>query len=619
MKRLILLATASTLTLATPALAGSPADTLRDSAAPLLLAQNNAIEIRNPDLVDEKQKPDEKAPKRAKDEAKQEKQAEQARQPDRSGDTADVRAKDTPKKTDDAGQQAEEKRQKAEDRADRKAEDARQKAEEKRQRAEDRAERKADDARQQAEEKRQQAEKSAEQKRQRAEDRAERKADDARQQAEEKRQRAEKSAEQKRQRAEDRAARQEQDLRRQADRKDEQADDRRKAERRDRDSGERRQRAGDDAAPRDRDEAGNRRDRERDGQRREAGREDGGDRNAREDGRRRDRRDDRVRLDEPVAPIDRESGERVRDGRNFHVRSGWRDQRGSREVGRFEDRTVIRLGNGRLVVERRDGRDERLRRQGGEVEIERLKHGRIRETVRRGRFQIVTIYSRDGDILRRSRIGPNGRERVLLYVPRDRWDDMPTGRDRWDHDYGLPPIRVTIPRDRYIWAPRDARPQAYYDFLEQPPVERAERLYSVDEVRYSDRLRAKLPRIDLETVNFAFGSAEIRRQDVDELQSLAEAMNRILEQNPSETFLIEGHTDAVGTETANLALSDKRAENVAIALTDVFEIPPENLVTQGYGESDLKVQTEEPSAANRRVTVRRITPLVTPDNTASIE
>ena len=78
------------------------------------------------------------------------------------------------------------------------------------------------------------------------------------------------------------------------------------------------------------------------------------------------------------------------------------------------------------------------------------------------------------------------------------------------------------------------------------------------------------------------------------------------------SFLIEGHTDAVGSDEANLALSDRRAEAVADALTNVFAIPPENLATQGYGERYLKVKTEKPERENRRVGIRRITPLVAP-------
>ena len=58
------------------------------------------------------------------------------------------------------------------------------------------------------------------------------------------------------------------------------------------------------------------------------------------------------------------------------------------------------------------------------------------------------------------------------------------------------------------------------------------------------------------------------------------------------------------------ALSDRRAESVANVLSEQFEVPPENLVTQGYGEQYLKVQTDAPDRINRRVAVRRITPLM---------
>jgi outer membrane protein OmpA-like peptidoglycan-associated protein len=67
---------------------------------------------------------------------------------------------------------------------------------------------------------------------------------------------------------------------------------------------------------------------------------------------------------------------------------------------------------------------------------------------------------------------------------------------------------------------------------------------------------------------------------------------------------------ALGSEEDNLSLSDRRAEAIAVALTEQFQVPPENLVTQGYGEQHLKVQMEGPEAANRRVTLRRITPLI---------
>jgi outer membrane protein OmpA-like peptidoglycan-associated protein len=49
---------------------------------------------------------------------------------------------------------------------------------------------------------------------------------------------------------------------------------------------------------------------------------------------------------------------------------------------------------------------------------------------------------------------------------------------------------------------------------------------------------------------------------------------------------------------------------VAVALLHNFDIPPEHLVTHGYGEQFLKVATEAPERENRRVAIRPITELV---------
>ena len=92
--------------------------------------------------------------------------------------------------------------------------------------------------------------------------------------------------------------------------------------------------------------------------------------------------------------------------------------------------------------------------------------------------------------------------------------------------------------------------------------------------------------------------------------AIADAINRAISRDPREVFLIEGHTDAVGSDIDNLSLSDRRAESVAAILTEYFQVPPENLTSQGYGEEYLKVQTDGPERQNRRVTLRRITPLL---------
>jgi len=276
-----------------------------------------------------------------------------------------------------------------------------------------------------------------------------------------------------------------------------------------------------------------------------------------------------------------------------------------REIG---DRIILQLG-AQTIVESNDR--PRLTRGARDVYYEDMPRGRVRETILRDNgVQIVTIRNRYGDVIRRSRITPDGREYVLVYVDDDNFDRV---REWRDPGLDLPPMRLNIPRNRYILESENVRgPDDYYDFLEQPPVERVQRLYSVDEVKRSARVRDIARRVDLDTLTFEFGSASIPESEIAKLEGVATAMERLLEKNPAETFLIEGHTDAVGSDVANLALSDRRAESVADALTNVFGIPPENLATQGYGERYLKVKVEGPERENRRVAMRRITPLVAP-------
>lgn len=309
-----------------------------------------------------------------------------------------------------------------------------------------------------------------------------------------------------------------------------------------------------------------------------------------------------------------EQGERIEMGTTREERrERRRELRQQREdaeiVQEFNDnRTIVEINN-QIFVESPDS--DRLILDEDEVYYEELQRGRVREVVTRPNgVRLITVRNRYGDVIRRVRVAPDGREQVLVFVPDERLDTV----DRWrDPARDLPPLRLTIPVSDYILeAERVENPDRYYTFLEKPPVEPVRRMYSLEEVKRSARVRDMVRRIDLDTVEFGFGSAEIQESEIDELKAIATAIDRMLERNPAETFLIEGHTDAVGSDLANLALSDRRAESVARALTDVFGIPPENLVTQGYGERYLKIDTQARERENRRVALRRITPLVAP-------
>ncbi|MDB5551685.1 MAG: OmpA/MotB family outer membrane protein [Rhizobium sp.] len=294
-------------------------------------------------------------------------------------------------------------------------------------------------------------------------------------------------------------------------------------------------------------------------------------------------------------------GERIDDFRGYRRDDG-------KVIGKGDDVRVVFDLDGKIVIRSDDRR--RLGRDG-DMRYERLRDDRIKEVViRPNGDRIVTIRNRWGEIIRRSRIDNRNVEVVIFYSP-----DLERGRDQlYLRDPGdeLPPMRLGIPVEDYIVDVSSDPDRDYDEFLSEPPVEQVERVYSVDEVKNSARIRDKVRRIDLDTITFETASAEISRDQASSLRKVAEAINGILERNPGETFLIEGHTDAVGSDESNLVLSDERAESVASVLSELFEIPAENLVTQGYGERYLKIDTDEDERANRRVTIRRITPLVRP-------
>lgn len=289
------------------------------------------------------------------------------------------------------------------------------------------------------------------------------------------------------------------------------------------------------------------------------------------------------------------------------LRGQRREQReGNRTVIQENDRTIVREGNRTFI--RHDETDRIRAAAGRNANVRVEQRGRDTQTVvvRPGGIQIINVVGPDGRLIRRSRRGPDGREIVII-------DNRPRGPAGFFVQ--LPPPRIRIPRERYIYDWRGgAGIGDVYDILMLPPVEPLQRAYSLDEIRYSPDVRDRMPRVDLDTITFDTGSWDISPDQMEQLSVIAQAILRAVEQNPAEVFLIEGHTDAVGADIDNLSLSDRRAESVALALTEQFGVPPENLTSQGYGEQYLKVPVDGPERANRRVTVRRITPLLSGQN-----
>ncbi|MCC6890492.1 MAG: OmpA family protein [Hyphomicrobiales bacterium] len=267
------------------------------------------------------------------------------------------------------------------------------------------------------------------------------------------------------------------------------------------------------------------------------------------------------------------------------------------------NRLIVR-DNNRLVIRNDDSL--RMRRWGNaKFEVRGTERFTI---VRRGSYEIVTVTDANGHLLRRYRRGFDGREYVLIDNRRRLGVGVAVVGGVALLALAAPVI--TMPRERYVVGVETAPPVLLYETLSAPPVAPLARGYTLDEIRDNVELRDHMRSVDINTINFASGSWEVSPDQIPQLQALAEAMMNVINENPTVVFLIEGHTDAVGAPEDNLSLSDRRAEAVAEILTTNFQVPPENLVTQGYGEQHLKLATQGPSRENRRVVVRNITPLM---------
>lgn len=107
-------------------------------------------------------------------------------------------------------------------------------------------------------------------------------------------------------------------------------------------------------------------------------------------------------------------------------------------------------------------------------------------------------------------------------------------------------------------------------------------------------------------LRFAFDSARIRAEDVPYLLELAEALRD--PRLAGSTLSINGHTDAVGDESYNRALSYRRAESVRDFLVARTGLAPARFVVNGYGEAVPlgSNATERQRRRNRRVEIERL-------------
>lgn len=111
----------------------------------------------------------------------------------------------------------------------------------------------------------------------------------------------------------------------------------------------------------------------------------------------------------------------------------------------------------------------------------------------------------------------------------------------------------------------------------------------------------------ISNIYYASGSAELNEASMKELDKVA----LMAKDNPNIIFELGSHTDHVGNSTSNLALSEKRANEVVNYLVNKKDVRKNQLLAKGYGESfsinnctDENPCTDAKLAKNRRTELK---------------
>jgi outer membrane protein OmpA-like peptidoglycan-associated protein len=102
-------------------------------------------------------------------------------------------------------------------------------------------------------------------------------------------------------------------------------------------------------------------------------------------------------------------------------------------------------------------------------------------------------------------------------------------------------------------------------------------------------------------LRFAFDSADILPAAQTQLDAVAEGIKLL---GPRSLVMVEGHTDAVGSDAYNLELSRARARAVRDYLVQRHGIDAARLQTVGYGKGRPVEDADAHAAVNRRVQFR---------------
>ena len=106
-------------------------------------------------------------------------------------------------------------------------------------------------------------------------------------------------------------------------------------------------------------------------------------------------------------------------------------------------------------------------------------------------------------------------------------------------------------------------------------------------------------------VRFATGSAELTPTARAQLEGLGKALASRKGKLKAGEIVIEGHTDARGSDELNKRLSEERARSVAQHLVSVHGVEQKVLRPVGRGKDDLKDAARPDAGINRRVELVR--------------
>ncbi len=129
---------------------------------------------------------------------------------------------------------------------------------------------------------------------------------------------------------------------------------------------------------------------------------------------------------------------------------------------------------------------------------------------------------------------------------------------------------------------------------------RQTRSLSLGEREEIAQIASTKPKIDLE-IHFDYNSADISKTSVSAVQELGKALSDA--SLKGSTFVVAGHTDAIGGESYNQELSERRADTIKRYLTEKYGIAGTDLVTVGYGKTKPKDPNAPMDPTNRRVQV----------------